>query len=210
MKYKMKYGAKASPIVIQESLLAIQKKHGKITPELVLQEAKDKNHPLHCCFTWNIGKAAQKMWVIEARQLISSLLMECEMEGGKTIFTKAYLHIKAQDDQLILNTFPSRNDEKRENTESYYISTAEAMNSPELREYSLRRALKELEAFRRKYASLNELKDFFAYVDRNVLVLPVDTGSVKKPAVKAKKKIDTKYPTIPANLSKFVGGSITG
>jgi hypothetical protein len=46
---------------------------GRITPEMVVEDAKDPDSPLHGYFTWNVKKAAYDHWLYQARALIRSV-----------------------------------------------------------------------------------------------------------------------------------------
>jgi hypothetical protein len=46
---------------------------GRLTPDLLIEEAKDPESPLHACFEWDTAKASYRYWVVQARQLITSV-----------------------------------------------------------------------------------------------------------------------------------------
>lgn len=46
---------------------------GRLTPEAVVEDAKDKTSPLHGQFVWNLKEAAHQQWLNTARQLIRSV-----------------------------------------------------------------------------------------------------------------------------------------
>lgn len=49
---------------------------GRLTPALVIEDAKNPKSPLHGQFTWNTSKAAYERWVEQARELIRSVRVE--------------------------------------------------------------------------------------------------------------------------------------
>lgn len=51
-----------------------------VTPENVLEVAKDKNTELHKCFTWSDSEAAHKWRLKEARQLIQLFVVKTEKQ----------------------------------------------------------------------------------------------------------------------------------
>lgn len=62
---------------IDDALHELAKKHrGRLTPELVVEAAKDKTSPLHGCFNWNVKAAAYQHWLYQARKLIMSVRVE--------------------------------------------------------------------------------------------------------------------------------------
>lgn len=46
---------------------------GRLTPQAVVDDAKDESSPLHGHFTWDIDKAAAERWLDQARTLIRSV-----------------------------------------------------------------------------------------------------------------------------------------
>ena len=62
---------------VEAALQELAKKHrGRLTPELVVDAAKDKSSPLHGYFDWNVKEAAYKHWLYQARKLIMSVRVE--------------------------------------------------------------------------------------------------------------------------------------
>jgi hypothetical protein len=58
---------------------------GRLTPEAVVEDAKNKDSPLHAHFTWDVKKAAQAYWIEQARTLITSVRVE--MRTDETVVT---------------------------------------------------------------------------------------------------------------------------
>src|ERR1035438_5102022 len=56
----------------QRKLIQQLAKKDRLTPDNVIELAKDPNSPLHGEFTWDVKEAALKTWRHEARELISS------------------------------------------------------------------------------------------------------------------------------------------
>lgn len=74
--------------VIDRELKRLVNKHGSITSELVLQEAKNAKHPLHRFFDWDDGVAAQKWRLAQASAIILSSKMVAvlsEQNGTPTV-----------------------------------------------------------------------------------------------------------------------------
>jgi hypothetical protein len=61
---------------IKDRLIELYKNNGGLTPEAVVQDAKDKGSPLHECFEWDVNKAANEYWLDTARQLIRTVKVE--------------------------------------------------------------------------------------------------------------------------------------
>lgn len=58
---------------LRAQLTAVYAKRGELTPENVLEEARDPDHPLHGRFTWDDTVAAEKWRRHEAHELIVSV-----------------------------------------------------------------------------------------------------------------------------------------
>jgi len=151
-KFKFKHLAslhKKDEDKVAKRLMELQKKYGELQPHHVVNDARNSKSPLHHLFTWNKDKAAEKLWLIEAREIIRKLLIATEV-NGKVIYTRAFVNIQRDDEnELTLNSFQSN--------ESTYLNIGDILKNPKLREYALERAYRELESFERKYANFEEL-----------------------------------------------------
>ncbi len=58
---------------LQDELSVIRADHGKLTPKIVLDEARDKAHPLHTRFEWVDTSAAERWRLEQAHALITSV-----------------------------------------------------------------------------------------------------------------------------------------
>lgn len=63
---------------------------GRLTPELVIEDAKSEDSPLHQHFEWDQGKAAYSHWLEQARTLIRSVRVEIRTEVS-SVTTVAYI-----------------------------------------------------------------------------------------------------------------------
>lgn len=63
---------------------------GRLTPDVVVSEAKNPKHPLHDYFTWDDSEAAHLHRIHEARSLIRSVRVQFETEE-RIISTVAYV-----------------------------------------------------------------------------------------------------------------------
>jgi len=52
---------------------ALCDKNGRVTAAAVVEAARDPESPLHGCFDWDIGRAAEAHWINTARHLIASV-----------------------------------------------------------------------------------------------------------------------------------------
>lgn len=61
---------------VAQRLQELYDKHGSLTPDMVLEDARKKTSPLHGEFEWDTEKAAHRHWIDRARHLIRSVKIE--------------------------------------------------------------------------------------------------------------------------------------
>lgn len=92
--YSWKRKPKGAPEaeVASDCLMAIKKKRGGITPQLLVIEASEKTSPLHDCFEWNNKKAAGEFREIQARYILRVLVV-AEVDDDENVeeFVRAYV-----------------------------------------------------------------------------------------------------------------------
>lgn len=113
----------------------------RITPEKVLERAKDENSELHKCFEWNNDVAAEKYRIIQAGNVVRMLYIEPKGEDTPPV-------------RVLSRT----SDTVYQPTRTFLTNTTEY-------EALLKRALSELESFRNKYKTLSELEQVFEQID---------------------------------------------
>lgn len=114
----------------------------EITPQEVLEKAKDKNTELHKCFEWNDGIAAEKYRLIQARKIILNLVI-----------------VQKDKEQPPLRTFHITTEKGVYQPATFFMKQEDEYAS------LLKRALSELEAFKRKYRTLSELEEVFNAIE---------------------------------------------
>ena len=63
----------------REALLALAELHqGRVTPEIVVEAARDPDSPLHSAFTWDDAQAAHEHRLAQARVLLRRVRVEIE------------------------------------------------------------------------------------------------------------------------------------
>lgn len=105
------------------------------TPEEIVEKAKDAKTELHKCFTWDIQKAAQKCWISEARSVVGCLVIHREEEKPNEPEIRTFHAISGSGYRPITKIF--RNEDQ-------YAKL-------------LQQAYADLESFKKKYSSLQEL-----------------------------------------------------
>lgn len=58
---------------VENRIRELFESHGKITPDIVIEDAKNPDSPLHDQFEWDVNKAAMEAWRDTARRLIRSV-----------------------------------------------------------------------------------------------------------------------------------------
>lgn len=99
----------------RQALQAIADRNGgQITPEQVIQAAKDPDSPLHSFFTWDVDAAAHAHWLTQARSLIRSVKIKIRTET-KTVTAVGFVRdpSKEASEAGYVSVRSIRNDEDR-------------------------------------------------------------------------------------------------
>ena len=117
-----------------------------LTPEAVLNIAKDENSSLHNLFEWNDEIAAEKYRLSQARQIIQQIVV-----------VKNHPNAEAREIRAFVTE--SKND-------GHYQLITTVIEDPITYEVLLKRAKLELQAFKDKYQSIVEFKELFSEIDK--------------------------------------------
>lgn len=139
------------PNIAGAALEEIERKHGKVTPEIVLNEASANDHPLHGSFEWDDSAAARKWRLEQARYLVRMITVTIEQFDRPTP-VRAYVSVT----------------QSNEPDQRVYVGIESAMHDVEMREQVLSRAKRDLREWRERYAELRELASVFAAIDEVV------------------------------------------
>jgi hypothetical protein len=71
-------------------LRRLEDNQGKLTPQQVIEAARNEKSALHQCFTWDDGEAAERWRMEEAREIIRSVRIEITIEN-KTVRSIGYV-----------------------------------------------------------------------------------------------------------------------
>ena len=148
--------------LIKEALVSIaEANNGYLKPEDVVKAAQSPDSPMHDRFQWDDTEAARHYRNIQAGVLIRMIKITVMRNSTKTkqlevITTRAF------------GSLPSDRDTKNGDTDSAgsYQPVESIMAEPEKRDELLRTVLKELEAYRKRYAAIAELAEVWAALDR--------------------------------------------
>ena len=67
-----------------EHLRTLEREGGRISPSDVVDDAKHKSSPLHGLFEWSKSLAAEKYWLVQAREILGAAKVLVETETYTT------------------------------------------------------------------------------------------------------------------------------
>ena len=137
---------------IGEHLEELATPSGSITPEAVVNDARNPASPLHENFEWDDMEAAEPWREHTARNLIGSLVVVRVNETQVTGTVRAFVSVRDGDDKGV------------------YAPIVYVMGNAEMRSQVLDRARRELHQWRNRYADLSEFAKVFTTIDE---VLPL-------------------------------------
>lgn len=158
VQYEFVEGSRVSgldPQIIGEELERIRiKNNGKLTANAVLKEAKAKRSKIHRFFEWDDTEAAEQYRLSQARLLVRSVVVSYRADDRKSGG-----HVRA---------FVSVVDK---NNRQEYMPIDKAMSTKEFRDQVILNALSELEVWKMKYDSYNELAKIHETIDKESKVV---------------------------------------
>lgn len=114
----------------------------KITPQEMVEKARNERSELHKCFEWNDTVAAEKYRLQQARMVLSMLVFKPKTEEEQPVRIFSLTTEKA-----------------------VYMPTKQFLVQADEYQDLLKRALAELETFKRKYSTLSELEEVFKAIE---------------------------------------------
>ena len=147
--YDWKYPWAVPAQVAGEYLSELEKREGKLTPELVLNESRDENAVLHPCFEWDDEKAAESYRLWQAGKILRDITVTIVREEHEPKIVRAYVNVTDQ----------------QKHEKGAYVSLNVAMNNGDYKAQVLKNALYELQTFKNKYADYVELEKVFIAID---------------------------------------------
>lgn len=128
---------------LRDQLQEVYNQRGKLTPKLVLDTARDPEHPLHSHFEWRDDVAAEKFRLDQARALIRSVRVVYKAAGET-------------EEQTLGRAFHAVRDEESE----YRYEPAEVVaGDPMLSRLVMADMEREWRALRRRYQQFAEFRD---------------------------------------------------
>jgi hypothetical protein len=119
---------------------------GNFTPEQIVDLAGDRKSPIHQYFEWDDTKAARLYRIQRARKLIQCLVVQ--IQGNSS---PAFVNVKlAEEDR------------------GKYFQTESCLETPEIWQLVLEKALSELTSWRARYANFKQLKPLYKVIDQTI------------------------------------------
>ena len=125
---------------LREELQALYEEQGELTPSLVVNTARDPEHPLHSRFEWDDSVAGEKYRQHQARQLIRSVRIRVIGEDDPTID----YHVRAY--QMVRQPGGGQS----------YQPVTEVVQDPFISRLILSNMEREWKALRRRYEQFHE------------------------------------------------------
>lgn len=93
MKYIAKNLSKKQLAVVVRELRALEKRHGMITPEMVVAMAAPTRAPLHRYFQWDNSKAAAEFRLWQARNLVARVYVRVTEDPAEKPVLRAFVNV---------------------------------------------------------------------------------------------------------------------
>jgi hypothetical protein len=133
---------------LRDILLDIRERRGKLTPEIVLDEARDENHPLHHRFEWDDSAAAEKFRLSQAANLLRVKYKQETVNGTRDL-------------RAFVVTRPAP-DADEADPRSEYTPIEEAVLDPITRQLLLNQMRRDWMTFKSRYGNMAEFAEFIA------------------------------------------------
>jgi hypothetical protein len=143
--------------LVRDALIKIaEDNHGYLKPEKIVAAAEDPNSPLHDQFQWDDTEAARHYRNIQAGVLIRMI---------KITVVRKSVDAKVIDVSTTRGFQSLPSDRTADSELGSYQATETIMAAPEKREEILQTVLRELAAYRKRYAEIAELVEVWAALD---------------------------------------------
>ena len=147
--------------VVGETCERLEAEYGSVTRENFLEAARDETSPTHSLFEWDDAKAAEKYRVDQSGRILGNLRITVTDDNNEEIQVHAVYNVKST------------------NEKAQYRSFNVVMCDPDMKSEVLKRAITELNIFRRKYETLEELVEVFHAIDDVLATIENETGGAE-------------------------------
>ncbi len=147
--YSWKYPVPADAQRVANELDAIYEEHGKVTPPLIVEDARNTERETHKLIEWDETAAAGKYRLEQARFIMRNIVIVRKEQAEKPEQAKVFRVFE----NVVINN------------DRCYIPTQVAIAQEDTREYLLKKALQSLASFREKYSMLQELSEVMKAIE---------------------------------------------
>ena len=134
---------KVSAQTAGEHIEKLDRIHGEVTPQILLDDSRPADAVLHSCYEWDDEKAAERYRLHQSKMIIGNLVCVSINDTDKLPEpVRAFVTVNAR------------------NEKASYRPTVIALSEENARTKVLENATKELESFQRKYAALLDVAAF--------------------------------------------------
>lgn len=147
--------AKSSGITISqaqrygERIAALEEENGGVIPEILVDDAKKEQSPLHDWFEWDDKHAANRYRIEQAEYLLRHIVVTVKTPDGNKEEFRAFHVVNVQEGD--------KTNDGREQQRGRYVSIRNVLSNENYRKQLVENALRELEIWRKKYATYQEL-----------------------------------------------------
>lgn len=150
-QYAWKYNTKADAQKVGSELETIYEEHGKLTPALIVEDARNPERETHQLIEWDDTTAATSYRLEQARYVMRNIIIvrrekTTETAEARIIKFRAFENVEVEEGR-------------------YFIPMQVAIGRDDTREYMLQQAVKALQSFRQKYGMIKELSAVIDAID---------------------------------------------
>lgn len=151
MIYKSAKGAPLNDEQAQrygERMAILEEENNGLIPEILVEDAKRKDSPLHDWFEWDDKRAANRYRIEQGEKLLRSIVVMVKSGEDEEREIRAFHAVEVKDAE------PS---EREGYNRKRYVSIGNVLSDQNYRKQLVESALRELETWRKKYATYHEL-----------------------------------------------------
>jgi hypothetical protein len=130
----------------------IEENNGSIIAAQIVDDAKKKTSPLNDYFEWNDKRAANRWRLRQAAHLLRSIQVMIKDDEGMETETRAFHNVTIDDSYAM-------------EPERVNVTVQRVLSEDNLREQIIDKALKQLDAWRKKYKQYKEFTEIVSVID---------------------------------------------
>lgn len=135
-----------------ERIDSLKRDYGYISPEIIVEDAKNPNSPLHNYFIWDTDKAAYQHWLTQARYILRSIVIKI-VRSEESIPVRVYFNVSAP--QELKETIGIK---------QIFVSAEDVARNTAYKEEVIASAKAELEGWAGRYQIYTELTEIVASI----------------------------------------------